>query len=504
MRPQGLQQIKADHTKLFSRANTKTFTFRPGRHSDEVLHKLREVSFLRILKRLQSVSSRARLQPELMNDIAQGRAMCEGCLELAVQRLRDIHYVRDFTHRSPEVPALHNAMWLKSGCHVFRIMFVELRRPERFSSRFGDDDVILIVLMYPGVRIYRRHGVRFPGSDQPDDPLTDLQAVCIPKYIRWQTQIDDIPDTEDRHGLPQLCGIANDRVGLREPNRVPPIISDSNHDHPPTGIAPGSHRPTDEQCGIIRVGRQHQDHPSLARFNFCHDRSISRSQPVTLNVRPLPTQGRPANFTGLVGQFSIDASAQPTQVSVGDPIDLRVRITGPEPLDRLLAPDLARDPAFAGPFRLSADGLRLDSSQNSGSRTYSTTLRATSDRVTRVPPVELAYFDTRAGEYRVARSQPIPLTVRPTRQVTAGDAITVPHADSSSASRRAPTSLPLPPPIAQEPILSSAPGLRANSTSLAALRNQHADLRTSLCESLRLEGRMGVRRRVSERAPAGA
>jgi len=212
------------------------------------------------------------------------------------------------------------------------------------------------------------------------------------------------------------------------------------------------------------------------------ERRISRSQPVTLNVRPLPTQGRPANFTGLVGQFSIDASAQPTQVSVGDPIDLRVRITGPEPLDRLLAPDLARDPAFAGPFRLSADGLRLDSSQNSGSRTYSTTLRATSDRVTRVPPVELAYFDTRAGEYRVARSQPIPLTVRPTRQVTAGDAITVPHADSSSASRRAPTSLPLPPPIAQEPILSSAPGLRANSTSLAALRNQHADLRTLLVQ----------------------
>jgi hypothetical protein len=42
--------------------------------------------------------------------------------------------------------------------------------------------------------------------------------------------------------------------------------------------------------------------------------------------------------------------------------------------------------------------------------------------VTAVPAIELAYFDTASGAYKVARTQPIPLTIRATKVVTARDA----------------------------------------------------------------------------------
>src|SRR5690606_34729625 len=52
------------------------------------------------------------------------------------------------------------------------------------------------------------------------------------------------------------------------------------------------------------------------------------SNPLSLEVLPLPEQGRPAEFTGLIGEFRFEAQAAPTEVSVGDPITLTIRVSG--------------------------------------------------------------------------------------------------------------------------------------------------------------------------------
>ncbi|PIW61595.1 MAG: hypothetical protein COW13_03205, partial [Candidatus Omnitrophica bacterium CG12_big_fil_rev_8_21_14_0_65_50_5] len=52
------------------------------------------------------------------------------------------------------------------------------------------------------------------------------------------------------------------------------------------------------------------------------------SQALTLNVRPIPREGRPADFTGAVGQFNFEASAGPEDVQVGDPLTVRMKISG--------------------------------------------------------------------------------------------------------------------------------------------------------------------------------
>lgn len=196
------------------------------------------------------------------------------------------------------------------------------------------------------------------------------------------------------------------------------------------------------------------------------ERRASHSTPVTLQVRPLPTTGRPANFTGLVGRFGVEVAAEPTTVSVGDPIALRVRVTGPEPLERVDAPNLEAHPPFAAWFRLSGDGLRLTSDQSPGSRLFATTIRATTDAVREIPSVEIPYFDTQAGEYRIARSRPLPIEVRPTRQVTALDAIAAPAMQT--------------PALARSPLGAASGGIVSGPGGPRTLRSDRADLRVLL------------------------
>lgn len=190
-------------------------------------------------------------------------------------------------------------------------------------------------------------------------------------------------------------------------------------------------------------------------------RSVARSDPMRVTVRPLPVDGRPDNFTGLVGVYDIDADASSTSVNVGDPIELRLRIRGDEPMNGVdSGPDLGVQ-GFADHFRLDSDGWERLPGARAGERLFSTTIRALSPEVTEIPPIRLAYFDTAAGEYRVAESDAIPLTVRSVREVTAADAVVAPGCPS----------------VAQTPLDPGDPSFWAEDRGPGVLRPDGFDLR---------------------------
>ena len=147
------------------------------------------------------------------------------------------------------------------------------------------------------------------------------------------------------------------------------------------------------------------------------------SNELNLKVLPLP-EPRPTSFTGLVGAYSIETAAAPTEVNVGDPITLTIRIRGPEPLGNIPAPALHTQQSLVEDFKVS-EALAPPVVQD-GSAVFTQTVRALNDRVTAIPPLDLSYFDVDEGEYRTVRSAPIPLVVRATREVTAADAVGAP------------------------------------------------------------------------------
>ena len=144
------------------------------------------------------------------------------------------------------------------------------------------------------------------------------------------------------------------------------------------------------------------------------------SNGLELRISDLPLKGKPANFAGHVGEYHIETHATPTDVNVGDPITLTVTLSGPDYLEHVDFPPLGGQPKLAGDFKVPKERATAEVLGNS--KAFTQTIRALRPDVEEVPAIELPYFDTVTGTYRVARSKPIPLTVNKTRIITALDA----------------------------------------------------------------------------------
>ena len=148
-----------------------------------------------------------------------------------------------------------------------------------------------------------------------------------------------------------------------------------------------------------------------------YKRFFARSTPMTLDVKPLPTAGKPANFSGLVGELNVEATATPTSVNKGDPITLTVTLSGtPNIVDYEL--DLAEQPDLARDFQLTKDNSEGVSTGNR--KQFVRTIRADESDLDAIPPIALTYFDAAAGRYAVAASKAIPISVKHVEEVTSG------------------------------------------------------------------------------------
>ncbi len=149
-------------------------------------------------------------------------------------------------------------------------------------------------------------------------------------------------------------------------------------------------------------------------------RLVVSSEPLALAVDPLPAEGRPDGFSGLVGSFEVAATAAPEDAKVGDPIAVEVTVSGSGDLSSLAKLDLAHLDA-GGDFRVAEQRVERSAGRFPSRATFRTTVRALHDSVGAIPPVRLSYFDPQRGAYVEAASSPIPLEVQPARQVTLRD-----------------------------------------------------------------------------------
>jgi hypothetical protein len=67
-----------------------------------------------------------------------------------------------------------------------------------------------------------------------------------------------------------------------------------------------------------------------------------RSRPARLSIRPVPPEGRPAEFLGGVGRFALQAEVTAKVVRVGQELDFRITVTGPAAWGMSDRPELKR------------------------------------------------------------------------------------------------------------------------------------------------------------------
>jgi hypothetical protein len=134
-----------------------------------------------------------------------------------------------------------------------------------------------------------------------------------------------------------------------------------------------------------------------------------RSQPKRVLIKPVPAQGRPAEFLGGIGRFDLEAEASPRTVRVGQELDFRIKVTGPAAWGISSRPELVR-------YERPELGLRITAGLDQTSdeppvRTFVYRLRPTRAGEIILPPVSIASFDPALTRYVTHVTASVPIRV---------------------------------------------------------------------------------------------
>ena len=165
---------------------------------------------------------------------------------------------------------------------------------------------------------------------------------------------------------------------------------------------------------VIKVQLASQSR-SRSIFDEMFGRVEVREVPVTLDatpleVLPLPVEGRPADFAGAIGQWNLDLDAKPTEVAVGDPITLTVKLIGTGNINTVPPVQLKNLDDFKTYDPTSK--TTKNELNTTGERIFQQVLVPKDMTPTQLPAVQLSYFDPLAKAYRSVTRGPIPIKVK--------------------------------------------------------------------------------------------
>jgi hypothetical protein len=139
---------------------------------------------------------------------------------------------------------------------------------------------------------------------------------------------------------------------------------------------------------------------------------VLESKPVMVHVKPLPEAGKPADFNGAVGKYSITASLNTKEVDTGDAANLSVSVKGTGNLPVINAPTISW-PANVESYDVSnKENIDKTVAPLGGTKTYSYSFICTKPGKYILPAVKMSYFDPAAKVYKGIESDPLNLIVK--------------------------------------------------------------------------------------------
>ncbi|MBK6347806.1 MAG: protein BatD [Bacteroidales bacterium] len=139
-------------------------------------------------------------------------------------------------------------------------------------------------------------------------------------------------------------------------------------------------------------------------------KTISSNQ-LTINVKPLPDNGRPQGYSGAVGNFSITASTDRTELKANDAMSLKFTVTGKGNVKLIEKPDLVFPSDFEVYDPRVTDNISTTASGVSGTRTFEYLIIPRNPGNFTIKPATFSYFDINAGVYKSLKSQEFTINV---------------------------------------------------------------------------------------------
>jgi hypothetical protein len=229
------------------------------------------------------------------------------------------------------------------------------------------------------------------------------------------------------NGLPKLNGADFTLNNLsRQPERAEKVIAGEGYTvltwHSMLGgVKPGSFTLSVESPITIRVQTRPQGEsrlenmlgdPFLQKFfaaTVTKDVTL-KSTPADLRVIELPTAGRPADFSGAVGSFKIADELSPTRAAAGDPITVRLQISGNGNFDRVDSPMLNHLDGWKT-YPPKSSFKAGDELGFKGEKTFEQPIIAAQSGAQTLPELAFSYFDPSTRSYQTVHSGPLSVTI---------------------------------------------------------------------------------------------
>jgi len=124
-----------------------------------------------------------------------------------------------------------------------------------------------------------------------------------------------------------------------------------------------------------------------------------------LEVQALPREGRPDNFAGAIGQFTMKSAANPKKAGAGEPVALTLTVEGRGNFDAIVPPELTGSEGWRS-YAPKETFKAADAIGYGGTKTFEISLIAREDREA-TPGAEFSYFDPLKKKYFTLKTDPV-------------------------------------------------------------------------------------------------
>lgn len=132
-----------------------------------------------------------------------------------------------------------------------------------------------------------------------------------------------------------------------------------------------------------------------------------KSNSLTIQVRPLPTQGKPEGFKGAVGNFKIISNLKQSHLSTDDMGELVITISGAGNFSFLTAPDISFPDGLTPTDSKADEKVNNNSYPLQGQKTFTIPFSASHPGDYEIPPIKFWWFNPQTETYQSGITEPI-------------------------------------------------------------------------------------------------
>ncbi len=136
-----------------------------------------------------------------------------------------------------------------------------------------------------------------------------------------------------------------------------------------------------------------------------------KSVPEVITVKPLPTENKPKDFRGAVGDFSISASLEKNKITTDDAGTLKLTVTGKGNIQLINAPEINWPAGIDGYEAKVKDNVDKKRVPMQGSKTFSYPFTVSKAGTFTIDSIAFSYFDPATSTYKTLHTSPLQVEV---------------------------------------------------------------------------------------------